>query len=102
MFDDLLQTCRQRWCSWRVSCKAFTRARKIKPPVQLLQMVFLYSGLDTSRRDVAGERTLRVERSADAAVRARLGGLWSVGAALLARLVQATGRPRRPRDGAFW
>lgn len=35
--------------------KAFERARKIKSPRQLLQLVMLYCGLDLSLRSCAGE-----------------------------------------------
>lgn len=35
--------------------KAFTRARKIKNPQQLLELVMLYCGLDLSLRSCAGE-----------------------------------------------
>ncbi|MEZ5454383.1 MAG: hypothetical protein R3E93_16410 [Thiothrix sp.] len=35
--------------------KAFARARKIRSPLQLLQLVMLYCGLDLSLRSCAGE-----------------------------------------------
>jgi hypothetical protein len=35
--------------------KAFARARKIKSPLQLLQLVMAYCGLDLSLRSCAGE-----------------------------------------------
>ncbi|WP_305908710.1 hypothetical protein Q9L42_009335 [Methylomarinum sp. Ch1-1] len=35
--------------------KAFARARKIRSPLQLLQLVMLYCGLDFSLRGCAGE-----------------------------------------------
>jgi hypothetical protein len=52
--------------------KAFTRARKIKTPVQLLRVVLLYCGLDKSLREVAGHRTLLMERITDSSVAERL------------------------------
>jgi hypothetical protein len=52
--------------------RAFTRARKIKTPQELLRLVLLYCGLDQSLRTVAGNLTLLEERLTDSSVRARL------------------------------
>ena len=41
MFDDLLQDLPPEVERFARECKAFTRARKIKTPSQLLRMVFL-------------------------------------------------------------
>jgi hypothetical protein len=40
------------------SFKAFSRSRKVKNPVQLLRILFLYCGLDKSLREVAATHTL--------------------------------------------
>jgi hypothetical protein len=52
--------------------RAFTRARKIQTPQELLRVVLVYCGLDQSLRTVAGNLTLLGERITDSAVRARL------------------------------
>src|SRR5512143_3720354 len=51
---------------------AFTRARKIKTPQELLRVVLLYCGLDQALRTVAGNLTLLAERITESSVRARL------------------------------
>jgi hypothetical protein len=72
MSDTLLQALPPEVEQWARDHKAFQRARKIKTPAQLWRMVCLYSGLDKSLRDVAGEMTLLAERLTDASVRERL------------------------------
>src|SRR5512144_1657338 len=52
--------------------RAFSRARKIKTPQELLRLVLLYCGLDQALRTVAGNLTLLGEQSTDSSVRARL------------------------------
>src|SRR5512147_2201971 len=52
--------------------RAFTRARKIKTPQELLRLVLLYCGLDQALRTVAGNLTLLGERLTDSSVKARL------------------------------
>ena len=52
--------------------RAFTRARKIKTPQELLRVVLLYCGLDQSLRTVAGNLTLLDERITDSSVMTRL------------------------------
>jgi len=52
--------------------RAFTRARKIKTPQELLRVVLLYCGLDQALRTVAGNLTLLAERITESSVRARL------------------------------
>ena len=72
MFEDLLQDLPPEIEPLAREFKAFTRARKMKPPLQLLRMVLLYCGLDKSLRAVAGDMPLLVERMTDSSVRARL------------------------------
>jgi hypothetical protein len=72
MFEDLLQDLTPEIEPLARECKAFTRAHKIKTPLQLLRMVLLYCGLDKSLRAVAGDMTLLVERMTDSSVRERL------------------------------
>jgi hypothetical protein len=52
--------------------RAFTRARKIKTPQELLRLVLLYCGLDQALRTVAGNLTVLGERLTDSSVKARL------------------------------
>ena len=48
--------------------KAFARARKIKSPAQLMQVVMQYSGIDLVLRETAGNFTLLHERITDTAM----------------------------------
>ncbi len=52
--------------------KAFARARKIRSPMQLLQVVMLYCGLDLSLRSCAGEVSQLQGYLSDTAVKKRL------------------------------
>ncbi len=52
--------------------RAFARGRKIKNPLQLLQVVMLYCGVDLSLRGTAGIVTLVEERISDTAIHKRL------------------------------
>src|SRR5512147_3082473 len=67
--------------------RAFTRARKIKTPQELLRVVLLYCGLDQPLRTVAGNLTLLAERITDSSVRARLHACEPWIKALLPQLV---------------
>ena len=46
---------------WPLSSGPFARGRKIKSPLQLLQVVMLYCGVDLSLRGTAGMVTLLAE-----------------------------------------
>lgn len=72
VFEDLLQDLPPETITMAYEFKAFTRARKIKTPQQLLRAVLLYCGLDQSLREVAGTMTLLVQRLTDSAVAERL------------------------------
>jgi len=52
--------------------RAFARGRKIKSPLQLLQVVMLYCGVDLSLRGTAGIVTLLEERISDTVIHKRL------------------------------
>lgn len=54
-FEAFLQALPENCWQMAYDFKAFARARKIKSPQQLLQLVFLYCGLDLSLRSCAGE-----------------------------------------------
>jgi len=51
---------------------AIIRKRKISNPIELLRAVLLYSGLDKSLREVAGNLSLTIEQISDTAVAKRL------------------------------
>ena len=51
-----------------IEFKAFCRARKIKTPAQLLQVVMSYCGLDLVLRETAGTFTLLEESISDTAI----------------------------------
>lgn len=72
LFADLLQDVPPETIAMAYEFKAFTRARKIKTPQQLLRAVLLYCGLDQSLREVAGTMTLLVQRLTDSAIAERL------------------------------
>ena len=72
LFEDLLQDLPPETVERAREFKAFTRARKIKTPQQLLRVVLLYCGLDQSLREVAGTMTLLVQRITDTSVAERL------------------------------
>jgi hypothetical protein len=72
LFEDLLQDLPPETVPMAREFKAFTRARKVKTPVQLLRLVLLYCGLDHSLREVAGHFTLLQERITESAVAERL------------------------------
>jgi hypothetical protein len=75
--------------------RAFTRARKIKTPQELLRVVLLYCGLDQSLRTVAGNLTLLEERITDSSVRARLTACEPWVKALLPRSALTHNPPHR-------
>jgi hypothetical protein len=96
MFEHLLQALPPEVEQWGRDHNAFTRARKIKTPAQLLRMVFLYCGLDKSLRDVAGEMTLLVARLTDASVCERLAACGPWLHAVLADMLETTALPPSP------
>ena len=71
-FETLLQDLPVDLVASAREFRAFTRARKIKTPQELLRVVLLYCGLDQALRTVAGNLTLLEERITDSSVRARL------------------------------
>jgi hypothetical protein len=77
-FEDVWQDLPQETVQMAYALKAFTRARKVKPPKQRLRRVRLYCGLDHSWREVAGHCTLLVERMTESVVAERLAAcrLW--------------------------
>lgn len=73
MFQQFLQELPQDYESLAYQFKAFTRPRKVNTPLQLLRLVFLYSGLDQTLRETAAIHTLLYGSSlTDEAVKKRL------------------------------
>jgi hypothetical protein len=54
-FETFLQALPADYVAQAYEFKAFERARKVKSPQQLLQLVMLYCGLDLSLRSCAGK-----------------------------------------------
>ena len=54
-FETFLQALPADYAEQAYAFKAFARPRKIKSPLQLLELVMLYCGLDLSLRSCAGE-----------------------------------------------
>ena len=54
-FEAFLQALPDDYQQQAYEFKAFARPRKIRSPLQLLQLVMLYCGLDLSLRSCAGE-----------------------------------------------
>src|SRR5512143_699572 len=71
-FETLLQDLPVDLVASAREFRAFTRARQIKTPQELLRVVLLYCGLDQSLRTVAGNLTLLEARLTDSSVMARL------------------------------
>jgi hypothetical protein len=79
--------------------KAFTRARKIKTPAQLLRAVFLFAALDYSEREVAANLLLvepAIGQLSDQAVHERLAGCLPWLQALLPKLIKRRPVPELP------
>ena len=72
LFADLLQDLPPETLAMAYEFKAFTRARKIKTPQQLLRAVLLYCALDQSLREVAGTLHLLGSGLTDSSVAERL------------------------------
>jgi hypothetical protein len=55
LFEQFIQELPENYHELAYEFKAFTRARKIRSPLQLLELVMLYCGLDFSLRTCAGK-----------------------------------------------
>jgi Transposase DDE domain len=78
LFEELLQDLPAETVQMARAFKALVRAKKVKTPVQLLRVVFLYCGLDKPLREVAGTFTVLYESITDQSVaeRMRACGPW--------------------------
>jgi hypothetical protein len=72
LFEDLLHDLPPETTAMARECKAFVRAKKVKPPQQLLRLVFLSCGLDKSLRETAADFTLLYETITDSSIAERL------------------------------
>jgi len=75
MFAEILQDLPPEIEELARQFKAFTRARKIKTPAQLLRAMLLFAGLDQSEREVAANLVLvdpTIQKLSDQAVHERL------------------------------
>ena len=72
LFEEFVQELPSDYRELAYEFKAFTRARKIRSPLQLLQLVMLYCGLDLSLRSCAGEIAMMQGYLSDTAVKKRL------------------------------
>lgn len=71
-FETFVQALPKDYVEQAYAFKAFARARKIKTPQQLLQLVMLYCGLDLSLRSCAGEWAHQQGYISDEGVKKRL------------------------------
>jgi DDE family transposase len=87
LFEELLQDLPPETVQMAREFKAFVRAKKVKPPAQLLRVVFLYCGLDKPLREVAGIFTALYESITDQSVAERLRACGPWVKALLRRML---------------
>lgn len=92
-FESFLQELPEDYWELAIEFKAFSRARKIKSPAQLLQVVLCYCGIDQVLREVAGNLTLMEERISDTAIHRRLQACLPWVKALLERMMGAAAGP---------
>lgn len=107
LFRQFLQDLPPEFEEMAYQFKAFTRHRKIKSPLQLLRLVFLYCALDQSLREVAATHTVLYELAiTDQAVKNRLLACGPWVKAMLAQLLSIptehlqTGRRLLVTDGS--
>ena len=86
-FDDLLLRLPCGWEALAIEHHAFTRARQIKSPKDLLRAVFAYAVADYSLREVAAMLTRQQKWISDQGVHARLVNCGAWLETLLAQLV---------------
>ena len=91
LFQEFIQELPKEHAQMAYEFQAFTRARKIKTPLQLLRVVFLYCGLDLSLREVAANFTLLYEEISDTAIANRLSACRPWFRALLNQMLQKQG-----------
>jgi len=99
MFAKLLQDLPPETATLAREFKAFTRARKIKTPAQLVRTVLLFAALDLSEREVAAKLLLvdaTIKSLSDQAVHDRLRACLPWLQALLPNLIEREPLPELP------
>lgn len=102
IFAQLLQDLPPETADLAREFQAFTRARKLRTPAQLLRVVLLFAALDYSEREIAANLLLvapELRQLSNQAVRERLAACLPWLQALLPKLVAA---PRVPALPAAW
>jgi hypothetical protein len=92
-FEHFLQELPEDYWELAIEFKAFSRARKITSPAQLLQGVLCYCGIDQVLREVAGHVTWVAERISDTAIHRRLKACLPWVKVLLERMMGAAAGP---------
>jgi hypothetical protein len=101
LFEELLQDLPPETVQMAREFKAFVRAKKVKTPVQLLRVVFLYCGLDKPLREVAGTFTALYESITDQAVAERLRACGPWVKAMLRRMLPLSAVDTLPQGLRF-
>ena len=101
LFADLLPDLPSEPGAMARECKAFVRAKQVKPPQHLLRVVFLYCGVDQSLRETAAACTLLDESITDASRAARLAAWRPWGQAVLATMLQTNAVATLPTPWRF-
>ena len=99
MFEQLLQDLPAEVEQQARQFQAFTRARKVRTPRQLLRLVLLYGGLDKCLREAAGHFTLLYEPITDQAIAERLAACRPWVKALLPQMLGPRDLPRLEGGG---
>jgi hypothetical protein len=71
LLEDLLQDLPAETVTMAREFQAFVRAKKVKPPQQLLRVVFLSCGWEKSLRETAADFTLLYETMTDSSMAER-------------------------------
>jgi hypothetical protein len=99
--EDLLQDLPAETTAMARAFKAFVRAKKVKPPQQLLRVVFLYCGVDKSLRETAATFTLLYESIPDASIAERLAACRPWVQAVLAKMLHPNAVATLPTPWRF-
>ena len=102
LFEELLQDLPAESVQLARACQAFVRAKKGKPPAQLLRVVFFYCGLDKPWREVAGTLTALYESMTDQAIAERLRACGPWGKRCSGRCCPWPPWSPCPRGGVLW
>jgi len=101
LFAALLQDLPPETTAMAREFKAFVRAKKVKTPQQLLQVVFLYCGVDKSLRETAADFTLLYESITDSSIAERLAACRPWVQAVLAKMLHTNAVATLPAPWRF-